>query len=53
MEKKSDTEWELELPVGEYSVSHSIEVTKEGIEFDYNLISWEEIDKARRILTIE
>ena len=47
--KISDVAWEREFPCGEKNDTHEIVITKEGIEIDYDFLSWEEIDKSRGI----
>ena len=43
----SATEWQHEFPVGDWNEHHSIEATKEGLAIDYDIISWEDIEKAK------
>ena len=45
-----ETEWTYIFPCDDYNEEISIEVTKEGIEIDFEVISWEEIDRARKII---
>lgn len=47
IEKINDTEWARTYPNGCVNDEHPIEVTKEGIEIDFDLLTWEEIDAAR------
>jgi hypothetical protein len=49
--KIDDLNFEREFPsYGDWNDSNDIEFTKEGIEIDYDVLDWEIIKKAYRIL---
>ena len=50
--KITDTTWEHEFPGDGYrNEEHEIEITAEGIVIHYDLLTWEEIDAARQIIS--
>ena len=50
IDRKSPTSWEMVYPVGLRNASHNIEATQDGLEIDYELLTWEDIDAARAAL---
>lgn len=43
----SDIIWKITTPVGEQNYEFEIVIIPQGIEVDDELLSWDEIDKAR------
>ena len=52
LEKETNTKWEWTFPIGDDNESFTIEITKDGIIIGYDLLTWEEIDKARMVVTL-
>ena len=48
--KISDTQWEHEFDVGGHNDTHTITALPEGLEICYDLIPWEDIEKAKLIV---
>lgn len=44
---KSPTKWERTYAAGNYNESYDIEANAEGLEIDYDMLTWEQIDAAR------
>ena len=51
IKKTTETSWDRTFPAYIGNDSHEIEVTKDGIVIDYDLLSWDEIDEARKIIS--
>lgn len=46
----SETTWERTFLAGDDNDYHNINITAEGIEIDYDMLPWAEIDKARALI---
>ncbi len=50
IKKISNVEWQHEFPAGDNNDTHPIRATGEGLEINYDIISWDEIERARKIV---
>ena len=53
MNRVSPTEWRVEIACADYNDSFEVQVTAEGIEINFNLITWDELADARRFFTMK
>lgn len=51
IKKRSDTEWDLIHDCGGRNDYEEIEFVPEGIEIAGGVITWEEVDRARELLS--